>query len=331
MPSVSIIVVNFRAGPWLARCLGALAGQTHADFEAVVVDNASADGSLEAAIAAVAGDPRFRFDPAETNLGFAAANNRAARQAGGDWLALLNPDAIPDPDWLEQLLEAVARHPGAAMFGSLQIDAADPARLDGCGDNYLFAGIPWRGGFGWPAAAAPAEDRAVFSPCGAAALYSRSAFAAAGGFDESFFCYLEDVDLAFRLRLRGEHCIQVARARVRHAGGVSSSQRGEFARYHGTRNIVWCFVKNMPGPLFWPLIPCHAAALGLVWAKSALCGHGAVSARALAAAIGGLPWRSRRLVQATRRSTALEIARALTWSPWKCLRHAPATAARRGA
>lgn len=323
MPLVSVAVVNYQGGPWLVGCLRGLACQTCGDFEAWIVDNGSTDGSVEAAAAAVAGDPRFHFDFAGENLGFAAASNRAAGKASGDWLAMLNPDAIPDPDWLEQLLSAVGRHPGVVMFGSTQIDAADPGRLDGCGDHYFFAGLPWRGGFGWPVDALPAEDRGVFSPCAAAALYRRDSFAAVGGFDESFFCYLEDVDLGFRLRLAGGACIQVAAARVRHVGGGTSSHLGDFTRFHGTRNLVWCFVKNMPGPLFWLLAPLHAAAMTMLWAKAVLRGDGRTVARALRAAVAGIPWRSRRAVQANRRVSWWTIARSLTWSPWLYLWRAP--------
>lgn len=330
-PSVSVVVVNYRAGAWLSRCLVALAGQTHRDFEAWVVDNGSDDGSLENAMAAVAGDPRFRFDPADSNLGFAAANNRAARLARADWLALLNPDAIPDADWLENLLQAAARYDGVAMFGSTQVDAIDPGRLDGCGDNYLFAGVPWRGGYGWPVESLPPCDRGVFAPCAAAALYRRDAFAAVDGFDESFFCYVEDVDLAFRLRLRGERCIQVVRARVRHVGGVSTGPLGDFARFHGMRNMVWCFVKNMPSPLFWLLAPIHGMVLGLLWIKAVARGDGRVVGRALGAAFVGLPWSSRRKVQAMRRASWRAIAGALTWSPALYLRRAPAWTSDEGA
>lgn len=322
---MSVLVVNYLAGPHLENCLRALLGQTMADFEVIVVDNGSSDGSLIPAMAAVAGDSRFVFDSPGRNVGFAVGNNRAAALSRGVWLATLNPDAFAAPDWLERLLEATARHPDTAMFGSTQRDAGDLGRLDGAGDNYFFAGVPWRGGFGWPALALPPEGE-VFGPCAAAAFYRHDAFTAVGGFDESFFCYVEDVDLAFRLRLAGHRCIQVVGAEVRHVGGASSgSSTSDFARYHGLRNLVWCFVKNMPGPLFWSLLPFHVGGVALLVVKAALRGQGRTAFRAIWDALAQLPriWARRRQVQAARRISSVAVARSLVWSPFSYLRRAP--------
>ena len=95
--------------------------------------------------------------------------------------------------------------------------------------------------------------------CGSRALYRRAAFAEVGGFDERFFCYFEDVDLGFRLRLRGYRCMYVPDAIVRHVSSALSGYRSDFAVYHGERNSVWTFVKNMPAPLFWLYLPQHLA------------------------------------------------------------------------
>ena len=315
--SVSVLIVNYNAGPHLAETLTALSAQTMADFEAIVLDNGSADDSFDRAKRAVADDPRFRFHAADANLGFAAGNNRIAAAAKAPWLALLNPDAFPAADWLEQLLAAAERHRGTAMFGSLQMDAGDSSRLDGAGDRYFCAGVPWRGGYGWPATTTLAETE-VFAPCAAAALYRADAFRAVGGFDERFFCYVEDVDLAFRLRLAGQRCVQVPTAVVRHVGGASSGGgTSDFARYHGMRNMVWCFVKNMPMPLLFMLAPIHGMVLLLLLVKSAFRGQGAVVARALSAAYGGLPlvWADRQRVQRARVASCRTIAQAFSWSP----------------
>jgi GT2 family glycosyltransferase len=95
----------------------------------------------------------------------------------------------------------------------------------------------------------------------------------AGNFDEDFFCYFEDVDLGFRLRLSGYRCLFVPGAVAQHVGsGTSGGQHSDFATYHGHRNIVWTFVKNMPGVLFWLLLPLHLAlnVVTLFW----FAGHG---------------------------------------------------------
>ncbi|MEC7572363.1 MAG: glycosyltransferase, partial [Pseudomonadota bacterium] len=130
-PLVSVLIVNYNSGPNLARCLAALADQTMDDFEVIVVDNGSADRS----VALIARAPTaLTLDLAGGNLGFAAGINRAAGQARGRWLALLNPDAFAAPGWLAALLSASGRYPAQVMFASLQRQEAAPACLDGAGD-----------------------------------------------------------------------------------------------------------------------------------------------------------------------------------------------------
>lgn len=328
--TVTVIVLNYNSGNYLTRCLVALDEQNCDDYRVIVADNNSDDESFKIARSSFKdgnspGKSRFRFIEFAENTGFARGNNLMIDDVSTPLVALLNPDALPEPGWLRALVSAAQRYPGAAMFGSTQISLADPSRLDGVGDNYLAAGIPWRGGFGWPVEEAPREGE-VFSPCAAAAMYRTQAFRSVGGFDEAFFCYVEDVDLGFRLRLAGASCIQVADAVVRHAGGVSSaSGGGGFARYHGTRNMIWTFVKNMPGPLFWPLAPVHLAALAVLTVKGFVRGEGRVILRAIGDAFIDLPrvWRQRREIVRGRRASLLEIASALVWNPIRYRRRAP--------
>ncbi|MBM3573789.1 MAG: glycosyltransferase family 2 protein, partial [Alphaproteobacteria bacterium] len=258
-PAVSVLVVNFNAGAYLTRCLRALAAQSFQNFEIILIDNGSTDGSLDQAVAAVPElAARLVVERAGANLGFAAANNRAAGRARAPWLATLNPDAFARPNWLAEMLAAVQRHPDFAMFGSTQLMADCPDIIDGAGDAYHALGIAWRGGFEHPASSL-SEEGEVFGPCAAAALYRRDAFVAAGGFDERFYCYHEDVDLAFRLRLTGQRCVQVAAAVVEHVGSGITGRTSDFSVYHGTRNRIWTFVKNMPAALFWPILPATLA------------------------------------------------------------------------
>ncbi|MEE8393820.1 MAG: glycosyltransferase family 2 protein [Rhodospirillales bacterium] len=317
-PQIRVIVVNYNAGEMLKRCLEALACQTIENFEAVVVDNASKDGSL---VGAVPDDRRFSVIELDQNTGFAAANNRGAGGCRAPWIATLNPDAFAEPDWLEKLLDAARRYPGTAMFGSTQIDANNEHRTDGSGDALFATGLAWRGNHGHPIDDLP-EEGETFGPCAAAAMYRTEDFNAAGGFDERFFCYLEDVDLAFRIRLMGGRCVQVRDAVVRHVGSAISGRTSDFARYHSARNGIWLFAKNMPDPLFWILTPFHAAmqAALLLWA--AMRGHPLPVLRGQAAGIKGAPeiWRARRKIQEKRRAPWTEIARVLTWSPFKLLR-----------
>src|SRR5262249_54470677 len=178
-----------------------------------------------------------------------SANNLAARAAREcDAFALLNPDAIADPGWLEALLDAAARHPQAGAYASRMLLASEPERLDGAGDSYHTSGRAWRNGHLVRVDQWSAGGDEVFAPCAAAALYQRMAFEAVGGFDERYFCYFEDVDLGFRLRLKGYRPVYVPGAVVTHVSSGISGYRSDFAVYHCERNAVWTFLKNMAVP-----------------------------------------------------------------------------------
>jgi N-acetylglucosaminyl-diphospho-decaprenol L-rhamnosyltransferase len=318
---VSVVVVNYNSGPHLVHCLAALAGQTVSEFEVLILDCASGDDSFEAARSKMKSDPRFRFHPLGHNAGFARANNLAASEATGRWLVLLNPDAFPDADWLQRLGEAAIRYPDVELFGSQQWDAVHGGILDGAGDCYGISGLAWRGGHG-RSEPPPSGDYQTFGPCAAAMMVCRQRFLSLGGFDERYFCYFEDVDFAFRWRLVGGRSLQVGGAKVRHVGGACSVGRSDFARYHGLRNAIWTFVKNMPGYLFWLLLPLHLAMLGAMLVRAAARGHFAITLKAVVDAAKLLPqvWEQRRPLQSGRRISPGDIARSLSWRPLAMIR-----------
>ncbi len=308
--TIAVLIVNWNGGDLLRRCLESLDRQRRRPEHIVVVDNASTDESLQ-----LADLRRVELIRLPTNVGFARANNLAARAARRfDALALLNPDAFAEPGWLEALASAADREPTAASFASQMRLVAAPEILDGAGDSYHVSGRAWRNGHGVPGSQWPAADSEVFAPCAAAALYRREAFEEVGGFDEQFFCYFEDVDLGFRLRLRGYRCVYVHGAVVEHISSGLTGYRSDFAVYHGERNAVWTFVKNMPGPLFWLYLPQHlalniAALFFYPWR-----GQGRVVWKAKLDALRGLAQvlARRRLVQGMRRTDARTIRRAMT-------------------
>lgn len=310
MTRVAVVIVNRNAGTHLARVLESLGGQTVVPDRILVVDNESHDGSLDGL------DDRFpsvEFIRSATNLGFAAANNLAVELcADCELVALLNPDAFPEPRWLEMLLAAAGEHPECGFFGSRLVLDADPATLDGTGDMFHVSGLAWRRGQGEPAAVEDGRGE-TFSVCAAAALYRRAAFVAVGGFDESFFCYYEDTDLAFRLRLTGHGCFYVPDAVVRHVGSATTGLLSEFTIYHSSRNQVWTFVKNMPGPLFWLYLPQHVFVGVLTTLVYAIHGQGGAAFRGKRDALRALPrvLAERRGIQATRVASAREVRAAM--------------------
>jgi GT2 family glycosyltransferase len=313
-PDVTVVVVNFNAASTLPACLEALRAQLLEPSRVIVVDNASADGSFDFARASF---PEYEFISMGHNAGFAAANNRAIEGCTSDYVALLNPDAYPDPRWLDELVKAGQEFPDVASFGSRQMLAGNSRLLDGVGDVLHFSGLVWREGHGGPPGPMDDVAKEIFSACAAAALYRREAISMAGGFDESFFCYIEDVDLGFRLRLLGWRSLYVPTAVVRHVGSATSGgAHSAFAVYHGHRNIVWMFVKNMPTPLLWLLLPAHLA-MNLATIAWFVCrGNASSILRAKRDALRGLPAILGKRADVQRRKSLgfFGALRAISWS-----------------
>ena len=313
-PLVSVVMVLYGGAKLAKRAISALAENTDPSYELILVDNASRDRAAQAAAAA---DPAIRLIENASNLGFAAAVNQAARAGRGRWLALLNPDAFAEPDWLARLVGAAEANTGVRCFASRQLMADDPGRLDGLGDVMALAGYPFRGGYTHPDPGEIAPGW-VFSACGGAMMIERQLFLALGGFDERLFCYCEDVDLGYRLRLAGEPTLLVPDAVVRHVGSASTGgRRSDFAVFHGTRNRFWVFVKDTPPVLFWLTLPLHVAATLVLFARHATRGELAAPVRGLWAGIRNLrvALEARREAQAQRKVGSWAIARAMTWNP----------------
>lgn len=312
-----MIIVNFNGGDWLCKSVQSLLDQTLSEFECFIVDNGSTDGSMESLPEL---DARFEIILAGDNLGFAVANNLAAKKARAPWLALLNPDAFARSDWLEKALAEVTS-PEITMVGSTQYLALEPDKFDGLGDFYHVTGLAWRAGFGHNARDVKSAE--AFGPCGAGAFYHRETFLSLGGFDESFFCYHEDVDMAFRMRLAGGVCVQSAEAIIDHVSSGISGRASDFAVYHGTRNRIWTFVKNMPGLLFWLFLPAHIALnlAMLTWAAFRP-GRFAPTWRGVKDGVKDLHrvFRARKATQKTRAISVLSILKALAVSPIKVMR-----------
>lgn len=299
-PKVTVVIVNWNGESFLDNCLSALYSQTVMPHEVILVDNASSDNSLEV----VKKFPQVRLLEQSANVGFARGNNLAIMTSSEDseWIALLNPDAFVDPGWLAALLLAAQEHPDFDMFASKLLNAGTPRLLDGVGDSCSISGRVRRIGHNELSVDFPGEVKEVFSACAAAAMYRRSLLINSGGFDEDFFCYTEDVDLGFRLRLTGSRCLYIPQSVAYHVGsGTTDGQHGNFATYHGHRNLVWVFVKNMPGILFWLFLPLHIVLNFYALLLLGLRGQGRLALSAKLDAVRGLPKMWRKRVQIQRR------------------------------
>ena len=294
---MAVVIVNYNGRKFLNRCLDSLRCQTYSHFQTIVVDNNSEDGSVDGIEERFSGIKVIRL---ESNIGFAAANNFAVNQLEGcQWIALLNPDAFAEPDWLMNLKNAAEKNPQYSFFGSHMKQYNSPDCLDGTGDIYHLCGLAWRRDHGVLEDKVPRTMGEIFSPCAAAAMYRRDDFLEAGGFDENFFCYFEDIDLGFRLRLLGQRCLYVPNAKVKHVGSAATGYQSDFAVYHGHRNMLWTYVKNMPSLLLWSGLLQHIIANFAALMRFTLTGQASPIFRAKWDALMGLRhiMIQRRLVQ----------------------------------
>jgi GT2 family glycosyltransferase len=276
-----MVIPNWNGAAWLTGCLDAVAAQTHAPEEVVVVDGASSDDSLTI----LSRHPSApRVVQLGANLGFGAAANRGIAATCADAVALVNTDVVLAEDWLERALAALATHTDAAAVATKMVALDDPRRIDDTGDFLGRDGAAVQRGKFRPDHGQWDSPGEVWGACAGAALYRRDAVLAVGGFDERFFMYLEDVDLALRLRLAGWRC-RYEPAVARHAAEGSSGQLSSPPAFWVARNNVLLVTKAFP--LRWaPLVLYRQA--GYAW-HAARQGRLRAHVRGLAAAVPLLP------------------------------------------
>lgn len=243
-PRTAVVIPNWNGRKYLGTCLSSLRNQSFQDFETIVVDNGSTDGSVNFLDANF---PEVQVVSFEENLGFSAAVNAGIRSSSAELVALLNNDTEQDPDWLEALVRSSDEHPRAGFFATKLVSFDDHRVLDGAGDALRLGGLPYRLGHGERDRGQFDAPRYVFGACAAAALYRRSMLDEIGLFDEAFVSYCEDGDLSFRAQLAGYSCRYVPEAVVYHMGSVSTGgKRSPTATRLGTRNSTSLLIKNLP-------------------------------------------------------------------------------------
>jgi GT2 family glycosyltransferase len=304
-PDVSVVVLNYNGSRWLERCFAAVETQQGVSCEAILVDNASTDDSVELVARRF---PRVRIVRLAANRGFAGGNNAGAREARAPFLAFLNNDTEADIGWAAALHGALVARPAAGLTTSRIVSLADGVTVDSAGDGYLRAGGAFKRGHGEPDAAYR-EPADVFGACGAAFMIRRALFEEIGGFDEDLFLVYEDVDLSYRARLAGHRCLYVPGALVHHAGSATLGRLSRQALYFGQRNLEWVYVTNTPGPLLLRTLPAHVAYSLAGGVYLASVGHFGTWLSAKWAALAGLrgALRKRSHVQRGRRATVAEL------------------------
>lgn len=254
-PEVSVVVPHLAGGEILTACLAALEGQSFRDFETILVDNGSADGSVPDAARRF---PGVRVLRRERNYGFAGAANAGLASARGRLLAFLNDDVVLEAGWLEKLAGAMAADSAAGAAAGKLLFPGEPRRVASAGNYLLPTGFGRDRGVGEPDSAEFDLPGEVFWASGAACLVRREVFARVGGWDEDFFCYLEDTELGLRARRAGFRCLYVPEAVGIHRGGASASAAARSA--FCARNAVYTVLKSFPGRLALRHLPAVAGA-----------------------------------------------------------------------
>jgi GT2 family glycosyltransferase len=243
MKKVTIIIPNYNGLHFMEPCFDALAKQTCQDYELLVVDNGSTDGSPE--WLKEHGIPSILLP---TNTGFSGAVNEGILAAKTDYVILLNNDTEPEPDYVAELLKAIEASPRIFSVSPKMIQLYHKDLMDDGGDMYSIMGWAYQRGVGQEI---ERYDRPchVFSACAGAAIYRRSVFDEIGLFDEMHFAYLEDIDVGYRAKIAGYYNRYCPTAQVYHVGsGTSGSKYNAFKVRLAARNNVYLNYKNMPAP-----------------------------------------------------------------------------------
>lgn len=252
-PLVSVVVVNWNGQDVIAGCLTSLATQIFADFEVIVVDNGSTDGS----IALLDSSPLpIRLIRNTENKGFCGANNQGIDSARGKYVALLNNDAEADPAWLAALVDAIGQgsEPPCGMVASKILLFDDRTRIDKVGHLIYPDGQNRGRGSGEIDSGQYDELEETLWPDGCAALYSADMLRQIGGFDEDFFAYADDAELGLRGRIAGWRAVYAPKAVVYHRGGSTLGRYSARRLFLIERNRIWLVAKLFPLRL-WPLTP----------------------------------------------------------------------------
>lgn len=250
---VSVVIPNWNGKKFLTGCLDSLITQSYPKVEVVVVDNGSHDGSVEFL---QTNYPQVKLICFPTNTGFSPAVNAGIRAARGEFIALVNNDTVSETTWIEELVKALDANADLGSVGCKMLAYDDHSLLDGAGDGYRRGGLPGRIGHREKDLGQFDAPRMILGACGGAALYRRSMLKDIGLFDEDYFAYLEDVDIALRAQSSGYKCQYVPSAIIYHLGcGTTGSGYHPLVVRLSAQNNWNTIIKNIPMPLLVKFMP----------------------------------------------------------------------------
>lgn len=319
-PLCSVVVVNWNGRELLGPCLEGLRQQRRQDFEVLLVDNASSDGS---AAWVRTHFPEVRVIENARNLGFAGGANAGFAAAEGDCLVVLNNDTRPEPQFLEALVEAAREDARVGMVAGVLVFAHRPAYIASAGIRMQWDGVAIDHLAGQPRSLLPDTPVEIFGPSGGAALYRRAMIQEIGPFREDLFAYLEDAELAWRARLAGWRCLLAPDAVVHHVYSATSGLDSPFKSFQLARNRLLLLFLALPAGLWLRFAP-FIVAYDLFACLYGLLSGDVQVVRGRLAALRAFPglWAERRAVQARRRVALRELVRLLAppMAPWTVLR-----------
>lgn len=301
---VAIVIVNWNGARLLPDCLDALRAQARPADEIIVVDNGSTDGSL----ALLAGRyPGVRVVPLGANHGLAGGMNAGIAASDAPIVVALNNDTIASPGWLGALVAPLEADPALGSTMSTMLFAHAPGWIAAAGIAVHRNGLALEDRVGERFDPGETAPRPIFGPSAGAAAYRRAMLDEVGYLDPDFFMYLEDVDLAWRARLRGWASLHVPTATIRHIYSASSVQGSAFKSFHLARNRLWSLRKCLPADLarrHWPAIVAYDLYAGIYTAAT----RDRASLRGRLAGLGGAHIaRKRRAIQARRTAPAAAL------------------------
>ena len=240
---VTIIIPNYNGKHFMEACMKSLMRQSFKEFEILIIDNCSIDGSLEYLAKEY---PEAEVISLDKNYGFSYAVNVGIKESKTPYIVLLNNDTIVEKYFLEELVNMIEQDKKIFSVSSKMIQLHNPELIDSAGDLYTLLGWGICRGAGRSVRNYPNGD-IIFSACAGAAIYRREVFDKIGLFDENHFAYLEDIDIGYRAKINGFENIYCPTAHVYHVGsGTSGSKYNSFKVKLSARNSIYLIYKNMP-------------------------------------------------------------------------------------
>lgn len=244
---ISVVIPNYNGEKYIEGCLNSLKKQSFYEFEIIIVDNFSKDMGVKLIKEKFS---ELTLIENKENLGFSAAVNIGIKASNSEFVVLLNNDTEVDKDYLLRLYEKIIKDDKIFSVSSKMIRYFDREKIDDAGDFYNLLGWAFKRGDG-ASVEQYNKDTLVFSACAGAAIYRKSVFDEIGYFDEKFFAYLEDMDIAFRGKIFGYINTYCADSLVYHMVSASSGSRhNDFKVKLAARNNLYMLFKNLPIIMF---------------------------------------------------------------------------------